>query len=316
MNHFLLMIVMTVLVTGCVSSSQKTWYGRPGITTWNSDHTIKTTYTLSAGMRPGRVYEEDVHRPDGSRYSTFRTKTRGPSLEKTVEEFLGHHRSPYYSVYKVYNRRGRGIEPEKYIPEPWMDLKNLEPEIRRVSRKSPSEKMFPADLSKVTVLHLRNKTITSPSPIAWLTRVRGIEIKDGQISDFKTLGKELSGLPALNFCFLENCQIRDPAPLAGLMRVWFLSLKDNQITQLDFVEKFDQLETLFLNGNQISDLTPLAKVTRLKSLRLSHNQITDLAPLMGLTRLKSLDLRGNPKLTQAGVDKLQKALPDCYIEKQ
>ena len=249
MNHFLLMIVMTVLAAGCVSSSQKTWYGRPGITTWNSDHTIKTTYTLSAGMRPGRVYEEDVHRPDGSRYSTFRTKTRGPSLEKTVEEFLGHHRSPYYSAYKVYNRRGRGIEPEKYIPEPWMDLKNLEPEIRRVSRKSPNEKMFPADLSKVTVLHVRNKTITNPSPIAWLTQVRGIEIKDGQISDFKTLGKELSGLPLLDRLKLENCQILDPAPLADLMRVSILSLRDNQITDLTPLVGLEHLKLLDLRGN-------------------------------------------------------------------
>ena len=249
MNHFLLMIVMTALVAGCVSSSQKTWYGRPGITTWNSDHTIKTTYTLSAGMRPGRVYEEDVHRPDGSRYSTFRTKTRGPSLERTVEEFLGANRSPYYSVYKVYDPRGRVTKPEKYIPEPWMDLKTLEPEIRRVSRKPPNEKMFPADLAKVTVLHLRNKTIPSPSPIAWLTRVRSIEIKDGQISDFKTLGKELSGLPLLFRLKLENCQIRDPVPLAGLMRVWFLSLKDNQITDLTALAGLENLKMLDLRDN-------------------------------------------------------------------
>ena len=272
MNHFLLMIVMTVLVAGCGSSSQKTWYGRPGITTWNSDHTIKTTYTLSAGMRSGRVYEEDVHRPDGSRYSTFRTKTRGPSLEKTVEEFLGHHRSPYYSVYKVYNRRGRGIEPEKYIPEPWMDLKNLEPEIRRVSRKSPSEKMFPADLSKVTVLHVRNKTIPSPSPIAWLTRARAIEIKDGQISDFKTLGKELSGLPLLDRLKLENCQILDPAPLADLMRVSILSLRDNQITDLTPLAGLEHLKLLDLRDNPNLTQTEIDKLQKvLPKCNIQHN---------------------------------------------
>ncbi len=272
MNHFLLMIVMTALVAGCVSSSQKTWYGRPGVTSWNSDHTIKTTYTPSAGMRPSRVYEEDVYRPDGSRYSTFRTKTRGPSLEKTVEEFLGHHRSPYYSAYKVYNRRGRGIEPEKYIPEPWMDLKNLEPEIRRVSRKSPNEKMFPADLSKVTVLHVRNKTITSPSPIAWLTRARAIEIKDGQISDFKTLGKELSGLPLLYRLKLENCQILDPAPLADLMRVSILSLRDNQITDLTLLAGLEHLKLLDLRGNPNlakAEIDKLQKV--LPKCNIQHN---------------------------------------------
>ena len=265
-------IMALLLVAGCVSSKPKTWYGRPGVTTWNSDHTIKTTYTISAGMRRATVYEEDVHRPDGSKYSTFRTKTRGPSLEKTVEEFLGHHRSPYYSAYKVYNRRGRGIEPEKYIPEPWMDLKNLEPEIRRVSRKSPNEKMFPADLSKVTVLQVRNKTITSPSPIAWLTRVRGIEIKDGQISDFKTLGKELSGLPLLDRLKLENCQILDPAPLADLMRVSILSLRDNQITDLTPLVGLEHLKLLDLRGNPNlarAEIDKLQKV--LPKCNIQHN---------------------------------------------
>ena len=288
MKRFLLMIAVTALVAGCVSSSQKTWYGRPGVTTWNSDHTIKTTYTLSAGMRPGRVYEEDVHRPDGSRYSTFRTKTHGPSLERTVEAYLGAHRSPYYSEYKVYNRRGRVIKPEKYIPEPWMDLKNLEPEIRRVSRKSPNEKMFPADLSKVTVLQVRNKIITSPSPIAWLTRVRGIEIKDGQISDFKTLAKELSGLPLLDRLKLENCQILDSAPLADLMRVSILSLRDNQIT----------------------DLTPLVDLGALEYLDLSGNEITDLSPLHHLWYLYELYLRDNPNLTLAQISNLEYWLED------
>ena len=271
-KRFLLMIAVTASVAGCVSSSQKTWYGQPGVTTWNSDHTIKTTYTLSAGMRPGRVYEEDVHRPDGSRYSTFRTKTHGPSLERTVEAYFGAHRSPYYSVYKVYNRRGRVIKPEKYIPEPWMDLKNLEPEIRKVSRKSPSENMFPADLSKVTVLHVRNKTITSPSPIAWLTRVRTIEIKDGQISDFKTLGNELSGLPLLDRLKLENCQILDPAPLAGLMSVSILSLRDNQITDLTPLAGLEHLKLLDLRGNPNlaqSEIDKLQKV--LPKCNIQHN---------------------------------------------
>ena len=153
-----------------------------------------------------------------------------------------------------------------------MDLKNLEPEIRRVSRKPSNEKMFPADLSKVTVLHLRNKTITSPSPIAWLTRTRAIEIKDGQIADFKTFGKELSGLPLLDRLKLENCQILDPAPLADLMRVSILSLRDNQITDLTPLAGLEYLKLLDLRDNPNLAQTETDKLQKvLPKCNIQHN---------------------------------------------
>lgn len=71
--------------------------------------------------------------------------------------------------------------------------------------------------------------------------------------------------------------------------------------------------TLMMMDNQITDLAPLAGLTKLEVLTLSNNQITDLTPLAGLKQLQSLRLRGNPDLTQAEVDKLQKALPNCEI---
>lgn len=185
-------------------SKGKTWYGRPGVTTWNSDHTIKTTYTASGGMGLIRIYEEVVYRPDGSVYSTWLMKPNPLSPKDLLEGVLGgHSRDGYHLDYEINHRPG-----PTHLREPWFDLKNLEPEIRRSVRNTPGRKIniSPSDLVNVGILRVRKKTIPSPSPIVWLTRAKRIEIKDCKFSDFKSLGKELSGLPSMNFFFLKTAK--------------------------------------------------------------------------------------------------------------
>ena len=58
----------------------------------------------------------------------------------------------------------------------------------------------------------------------------------------------------------------------------------------------------------------LENLTQLKVLDFRRNQLTDLKGLEKLTQLEFLMLtKGNFALTQAQIDKLQKALPKCYI---
>jgi hypothetical protein len=57
-------------------------------------------------------------------------------------------------------------------------------------------------------------------------------------------------------------------------------------------------------------------LTNIQSLNLMTTETTDagLKHLMGLSNLRSLDLT-NTKVTDAGVEELQKALPNCKIER-
>ena len=57
----------------------------------------------------------------------------------------------------------------------------------------------------------------------------------------------------------------------------------------------------------------LEKLTQLERLYLDANKLTDVKGLENLTQLQSLQLLGNPNLTQAQIDELQKALPKCRI---
>ena len=57
----------------------------------------------------------------------------------------------------------------------------------------------------------------------------------------------------------------------------------------------------------------LVKLTQLTKLYLHDNKLTDVKGLEKLTKLEVLALSGNPDLTKAQIDELQKALPKCKI---
>ena len=57
----------------------------------------------------------------------------------------------------------------------------------------------------------------------------------------------------------------------------------------------------------------LVKLTQLTKLYLHDNKLTDVKGLEKLTKLEVLALSGNPDLTKAQIDELQKALPKCDI---
>jgi hypothetical protein len=65
-----------------------------------------------------------------------------------------------------------------------------------------------------------------------------------------------------------------------------------------------------------SSLVRVKGLTRLKTLSLLHARVTDagLVHLRGLSRLQYLDL-SDTQVTDAGVAELQKALPNCTIER-
>ena len=120
------------------------------------------------------------------------------------------------------------------------------------------------------------------------------------------------------------------AHLRGLRRLKYLSAEGwIDDASLEHVSKLERLESLYINGvAEITDrgLAQIAKLTNLRFLGLGfgaphtvdiqdHMTITDegLASLYGLKNLESLDLR-TTGVTEAGIDKLQKALPNCKIK--
>jgi len=109
--------------------------------------------------------------------------------------------------------------------------------------------------------------------------------------------------------------------LTGLSNLKRLSLDWCDVTdeELEHLKGLAKLQTLDLAFNTyITDagLVHLKGLTGLQTLDLRLTKITDsgLVHLKGLVNLQTLGLR-NTKVTAAGVADLQKALPNCKIEK-
>ncbi len=154
-----------------------------------------------------------------------------------------------------------------------------------------------------------------------------------RFNEFDRLEKlDLTGIKGLNYAFL--------APFAGLEELSLANagLNDASLGQLP---KLPALKRLVLDGNDIrgTGLTALstqpalvdlslgcptltdlyaknlAELKQLKRLSLAGSSISDAAiqHLEGLTNLEMLDL-SRTKITQAGVERLRKALPACTIQ--
>ncbi len=121
---------------------------------------------------------------------------------------------------------------------------------------------------------------------------------------------ELTQLTVLK---LGGNRITDVDALAGFTQLERLDLAGNQITDVGALARLTRLTVLNLSGNRITDVSALAGLTQLTELNLNATEITDANALAGLTRLTSLSLWFNPNLTEAAIDELQKALPDCKI---
>jgi hypothetical protein len=124
----------------------------------------------------------------------------------------------------------------------------------------------------------------------------------------------------------EAPQAAEPAPawlrkmlgddfFANVEYIWLANRTD---VELAYAGELSGLKTLAVTYARITDagLAHLQGLTELQALYLGDTQITDagLEYLKGMSRLKNLDLTGT-KVTDAGVAELQKALPNCKIER-
>ena len=94
-----------------------------------------------------------------------------------------------------------------------------------------------------------------------------------------------------------------------------LNLADNKITSVTALSELKQLKELVLSGNELDGTQGLAKLSSLQILGLKSTGITDddLEKLYNLKSLASLSLENNPDLTETGVSKLKRKLPNCKI---
>ena len=139
-------------------------------------------------------------------------------------------------------------------------------------------------------------------------------------SSVKGYGLEhLNELPQLREMYLGGAVTDEGLKhIQGLSQLRELDLSGTGITDagLQGLQGLSHLERLSLRHNEISDagLKYLERLTRLKKLDLGYTKVTDagLEHLKPLSGLRDLYLVGT-KCSDEATNKLQKALPDCFI---
>ena len=72
-----------------------------------------------------------------------------------------------------------------------------------------------------------------------------------------------------------------------------IEYKGGMISDLNFLERLSNLNSVTISYNQISDISALSGLTRLTYLGLFNNEISDISALSGMTELISLNLNQN-----------------------
>lgn len=148
-----------------------------------------------------------------------------------------------------------------------------------------------ADLSKMPNLKqifLSMQRITDISPLAGLSNLEVVDVKNNPIADISPLGElkflkratlfdtrvtdlsPLSLCPMLSELDAGKLPIQSPAAFEGLDSLRTLSLSDTTLDTLKGIEAFTQLEDFTVEGVSDSDLTPLLSLPNLKAVSLGE----------------------------------------------
>lgn len=181
-----------------------------------------------------------------------------------------------------------------------------------------------ASLSKLENLDLSGNSITDDGlgKLKGLSNLKYINLGSTAIGD-EGVEQHIAGMKELKHLYLKDSLVSDKATEHIMdMNLYGLNLSNTDITDsgLKNISQLKELRTLDLSDTKVTDsgIKSLSALKYLKDLNLqrlaNRDSITDLSvgTLKQLTNLDQLNLIGTG-ITKAGLQELQKALPNCKI---
>lgn len=241
---------------------------------------------------------------------------RDQGLEAAVRDQLGT-RGSYIPLNELeglteLDASRRGIESLEGI-ETLPNLRRLDIGANRVGDVGPL-----AALSRLAVLDIRDNYISdletvNMDSLTELPEISELVLRNNRESahpeepdDFRRISdiSVLAGFPALEVLDLRNNHVEDISPLSGLESLRVLDLWGNRLTEdaAEVIGSLGQMEYLNLRENDLRDIDALSSLMKLEYLNLhSNRKIDSILPVASLSGLKTLILRGVPIGGQAGV---------------
>jgi Leucine-rich repeat (LRR) protein len=170
--------------------------------------------------------------------------------------------------------------------------------------------------SALEALYMGYSRLGSSAISARIEELKALKRADDEVAETVTIGgTELETTATAVSLSRLNLSNSDIQPLADFLLLEGLDLSDNRISDLSPISKLYNLETVDVSDNRVSDLAPLSGLAELKALYLDNNPITDFSPLYDLRSLRTLSIKGI-EITEAQLEELQDALPNCEIHSE
>jgi Leucine-rich repeat (LRR) protein len=159
-------------------------------------------------------------------------------------------------------------------------------------------------LTQLTRLGLYKNQVQDLTPLHGMKNLRKLEVQENPIRDFSVLANlpslvdldiscdqlaafaPLEELPQLR-CLKIMEPVENLRQLPKLPKLRALHLKD-ACNSLDGVERFTELQNLYVGSGELRDLSPISELVKLTHLNIGYNHVEDLEPLRQLYALRDL----------------------------
>ncbi|MBY0757210.1 leucine-rich repeat domain-containing protein [Clostridium sardiniense] len=210
-----------------------------------------------------------------------------------------------------------GTVTQNVIYEPGVNIpdSNLRAALNEILVQTPST----SDITQSQLeglrgrLTLSNKNISNIEGLQYCINIEGLDLRDNNIRDIKTLAKlttnklglldisenpikyvpDLSNLTILRTFRAEDCNIGDIDSLTVLSDLRELNLSGNKISEVGQLNRLSKLNYLNLNSNNIKNITSIKNLNELTYLNLGNNQVDDVSSLSSLNKLITLIISDN-----------------------
>ena len=162
----------------------------------------------------------------------------------------------------------------------------------KVTRKVDDQlviKMTQENIDSVIYLDLNDKKISDLSGIEAFKKLKGIQIKNNNISSLEPL----SELTDIYYLYMDNNKVETLIPLAGFVNLRSFIAPNNSITNLEGILELSALMTVNLSGNNLGNAEDIREMTSLEELYLANIGMEDVGALSELVNLKKLNISSN-----------------------
>lgn len=179
---------------------------------------------------------------------------------------------------------------------------DLEAEIRKVLKKSPTANITRAEMATLTTLVLINKDLVDLSGLEYAVNLKVLEVSNNYLTDLVPV-RYLKNLEHLN---AEDNYLETTWEYMGHPKLKQLAIDDNALVNIDFIRNMPNLESVKADRNYIVTIKGMAGLPKLEFINVSSNRLTTLSGLGNFTGLTGISASNNFIHNLQGLSKLTK----------